>query len=420
MAGKGIGNLWVTVGANVTPAIKEIDKLNKKAMRSGQILDKYVGGGSSGKGTDQLKAKVKGLGDQYDKTGKKAKAATDGIKKSGDGAKKASVQVGQLQTSMYRLSQSFINLRYGNPLGVFAGLTQSATSLSRAFSGMAGVIGKVIKVVALGTAAVAAFGAAVVAAGAVFAKFGLKSAVEIEFLTTQYQGLLGSAQKAAEEVQFILEMGKESVVPTEGLLEANRLLLAYGVTADGTRRKMLEFFSVFGSATGLSAARLQDMAYALGQINTQGRANQIDMRQLANAGLNLAKVYEEIAFQQGISVAAARELSSEGKLYAEVVIPAVLSQTKNYEQGAEAARRTARGVLVNLQDIAKINIGRAFDGVLQKLKPLLLWAEQFVEAFDFTAVASGIGLALDGIKIGLQDVDISAENAALSASGPGS
>jgi hypothetical protein len=121
VAGKGIGNLWVTVGANVTPAIKEIDKLNKKAMRSGQILDKYVGGGRSGKGTDQLKAKVKGLGDQFEKTGKQGSKGAKGVKGVGDSAKKAKLPVSQLQGSMYRLSQSFINLRYGNPIGVIAG-----------------------------------------------------------------------------------------------------------------------------------------------------------------------------------------------------------------------------------------------------------------------------------------------------------
>ena len=186
--------------------MEAIDKLNKKAMRSGQILDKYVGGGNSGKGYDQLKTKLKGVGDQYDKTGKKAKAAGDKIKASGDGAKKATVPIGQLQGAMYRLSQSFINLRYGNPIGVIAGLTQAFTQLGRGVSGAAVALPAVatgIGVVAV--AAAAAAGAVALLAGA-FAKFGLKEAANLEMLRIQYEGLLDSASRGAAEVEYILNL----------------------------------------------------------------------------------------------------------------------------------------------------------------------------------------------------------------------
>ena len=188
MAGKGIGNLWVTVGADVKPAMEAIDKLNKKAMRSGQILDKYVGGGRSGQGYDQLKAKLKGVGDQYDKTGKKAKGAGDKIKASGDGAKKATVPIGQLQGAMYRLSQSFINLRYGNPIGVIAGLTQAFTQLGRGVSGAA--VALPVAATGIGIVAVAAAAAAGAVLAGAFAKFGLKEAANLEMLRIQYEGLL--------------------------------------------------------------------------------------------------------------------------------------------------------------------------------------------------------------------------------------
>ena len=412
MAGQGIGNLWVTVGANVTPAIKEIDKLNKKAMRSGQILDKYVGGNRTGKGTDQLKAKVKGLGDQFDKTSKKAKGSSDSFKKTGDSAKKASVPVGQLQGAMYRLSQSFINLRYGNPIGVFAGLTQSITQLKRGAGGALGVLGGMkFAIAGIGVAAVAVAGSVTLLAGA-FAKFGLTEAANLEMLRIQYEGLLNSASRGAAEVEYILNLGKESVVPTEGLLEANRLLLAYGVTADQTRQSLVKFFSDFGSATGLSTARLQDMAYALGQVEAQGRANAIDLRQLANAGLNLALVYEKVAEQQGISVQEAKALTSEGKMTASILIPAVVALGDNYEAAAEKARNSVQGILANLKDIAKINIATAFEGVLEQLKPILKWVEAFMESFDFGPIAQSISNFASYVSEAMQGISLDAGSTA--------
>ncbi len=395
MAGKGIGNLWVTVGADVKPAMKAIDQLNKKAMRSGQILDKAVGGNRTGRGTDQLNAKLKGLGNQYDKTSKQAKKSGEAIKKSGDGAKKASVPIGQLQGAMYRLSQSFINLRYGNPIGVFAGLTQAFTQLGRGVSGAAVALPAIATGIGAVVVVAAAAAAGVTLLAGAFAKFGLKEATNLEMLRIQYEGLLDSASRGAAEVEYILNLGKTSVVPTEGLLEANRLLLAYGVTVDETRQSLVKFFSDFGSATGLSSARLQDMAYALGQVEAQGRANAIDLRQLANAGLNLALVYEKVAEQQGISVQQAKALTSEGKMTSAILIPAVVALGDNYEAAAAKARDSVRGILANLKDIAKINVATAFEGLLTKLKPLLKWVEAFMESFDFQPIADAIGNVVD-------------------------
>ena len=50
---------------------------------------------------------------------------------------------------MYRLSQSFINLRYGNPIGVIAGLTQAFTQLGRGVSGAAVALPVVLRESAL-------------------------------------------------------------------------------------------------------------------------------------------------------------------------------------------------------------------------------------------------------------------------------
>lgn len=236
-------------------------------------------------------------------------------------------------------------------------------------------------------AAVPLVGIALTAVGVKIAQVGLEQATNLEMLKIQYEGLLGSAKKANAEVSRVLELGTRSIVPTEQLLDANRLLLAFGVTAEGTRSQLLEFISAFSSVTGASLTQVQNLSYALGQINAAGKANAIDLRQLANAGLSSQQIFKEIAKQQGISVAEAKKLSDEGKLYANVIIPAILAQTKNLSAAQDKARNSVYGIIVNLKDIANIKVGAAFEGLLQKLKPILKWVESFIKAFDFRIIA---------------------------------
>jgi len=404
MAANGsIGRLYVSVGANVKPALKALNQVQNTAAKTSDALNK-VGTGSNGAEKVAASSKkssksVKQLGDEASKTGQK-------LKRMGDQTKAVGKPIANLQAATYRLSQAFVNLRYGNPLGVFAGLSSAATSTGRAMGGMASKSKLVIGAMAGIAAAVAAVGIGLTVVGVKLAKFGLTEAANLETLRIQYEGLLGTAAAGAAEVEYILNLGKESVVPTEGLLEANRLLLAYGVTATETRQSLVKFFSDFGSATGLSAARLQDMAYALGQVEAQGKANQIDMRQLANAGLNLAIVYEKIAEQQGISAAAAKELTSEGKLTASILTPAIIALGDNYADAAEKARNSTKGILANLKDITQINAGIAFESLLNELKPLLIFAEKFIEAFDFRPIAKSFSNFIAYVQEGLGVVDV--------------
>ena len=403
-----IGRLFVAVDAKISPALTALKELDKQAIRTAQSM-RTIGGANGG--LDRTAVASKKAGDSAKQLGTAANKAAGDVKKLGSAAGGAGRPLNQLQTSMYRLSQSFINLRYGNPIGTVVGLTQSMGGMAGAARGASASIGVLGGGVAALVTAVVALGAGAVLAGGAIGKFGLQAASNLEMLRIQYEGLLGSAGRARAEVDYLLELGQQSIIPTEGLFEANRLLLAYGVTADGTRRQLVKFMSDFGSATGIPAARLQDMAYALGQIQAQGKANQIDMRQLANAGLNLEMVYARVAKQQKISVAEAKNLTEEGKLTAAILIPAITSLGGKYADAAEKARNSAQGILANIKDIAKVKVGLAFESLLTALKPVLKWVEDFVKAFNFEDVAKGFQSLLDSVKTAMGGITIGAEEA---------
>lgn len=268
-------------------------------------------------------------------------------------------------------------------------------------------------------AAVPLVGVALTAVGAKIAQFGLEQATNIEMLKIQYEGLLSgiegignAAAAASREVQSVLQLGTESIVPTEQLLDANRLLLAFGVENEAARRSLLEYISAFSSVTGASLTQVQNLSYALGQINAAGKANAIDLRQLANAGVSTSSIFAEIAKQQGISIDEAKKLSDEGKLYASVIMPAILARAGQLTAAQDKARDSAYGILVNLKDIAKINAGQAFESLLGALKPVLRWVESFIKAFDFKAVARAWFNVVGYFKEGFKTIGADAGNTA--------
>ena len=379
MAGGSVGRIWVTADVNMKQFEAKLKRMEDLSRETSSRIDRTVGGGGGSSSASASGA-----------------AAADALNKTGAAASRALRPTTALNYSMLRLSQAFVNLRYNNPLGVIAGLGQAASSAMRGISGLTGgmkgggAAGMLLSgaLTAVSAAAVAAGVAVLGTAAAVgmMAKNGLDAAADMEMLKIQYEGMLGSAKEAQAEVNFLMELGSESVVPTETILEANRQLLAFGITATDLRRNLVTFMSDYGSAAGLTTGQVQNLGYVIGQINAQGKALTQDIRQLANASIGIDKLAASI----GVSTAEFQKMVSEGKATADVILPAILKIGEGSKDAAEKARNSARGILNNLKDITRVNMAKAFEDLLEKIKPVLRWVETFVSAFDFSFIAKSI------------------------------
>ena len=286
----------------------------------------------------------------------------------------------------------------GNPAYAMANFAQAGIKLTGVLSGVtAGTVAMGAAVAAL-PVTLAATAAGITFLGVKIAELGVAQASNQEMLGIQFEGLLGSATKAQQEVDYLLQMSTESLVPTEQLMDADRLLLAFGARHQGLRHDMLEFISAFASVTGASQMQVSNLAYSMGQIISIGKVTAQDMRQLGNAGISQARIFKEVAKQQGISRAEAQKWLSEGKLTAAVVIPAILAQTEKLDEAQKKARDSAAGILANIKDIANVKMGQAFGGLLQSLQPVLKWVEEFIEAFDFEYIAKSFDLVVGYFK----------------------
>jgi len=286
----------------------------------------------------------------------------------------------------------------GNPAYAMANFAQAGIKLTGVLSGVtAGTVAMGVAWAAL-PVTLAAAAAGITFLGVKIAELGVAQASNQEMLGIQFEGLLGSATKAQQEVDYLLQMSTESLVPTQQLMDADRLLLAFGARHQGLRHDMLEFISAFASVTGASQMQVSNLAYSMGQIISIGKVTAQDMRQLGNAGISQARIFKEVAKQQGISRAEAQKWLAEGKLTAAVVIPAILAQTEKLDEAQKKARDSAAGILANIKDIANVKMGQAFGGLLQSLQPVLKWVEEFIEAFDFEYIAKSFQLVVGYFK----------------------
>lgn len=264
--------------------------------------------------------------------------------------------------------------------------------------------GAAIGVAAIGVAAVAA-GIGVGILAKKIADIGFQGAADLQMLQIQFEGLLGSAQRAKAETDFLIALGKESIIPTQALFDADRQLLAFGVTADNTRRGLVQFASDFGTATGKSAEQIYYLNLALGQVAAIGKANTIDLRQLANVGVSTAAVYEIIGEKIGKSAQFVAENVSEGIVSAPMLFAALQEYGKRFEETADKARLSTKGLLSNIKDQIQFGFGQAFLGANDIVSKSLERVMELVKKINFKAIGDAFAASLVFIKDAFAGID---------------
>jgi hypothetical protein len=296
----------------------------------------------------------------------------------------------------------------GNSAYGVANAAQGVVKLTGAFTGMgAAAAGAAVGVGAVGIAATAV-GAIMVAVGAKITTFGVQQAANFEMLQIQLTGLLGSAEAGKQEMDFLLNLGKDSIVPTQSLIQADRLMLAFGVTVNRTRRDLVQFMSDFGTATGANEQQVYFLSLALGQVASFGKANSVDMRQLANAGINTMAVYKIIGDEIGMSAKKVAQGVSEGIITSERLFAALDKYGEQFEETAEMARNSTQGLWSNIKDVIVTEMGLAFTSINGMVSRFLKYVMQAVEAINFQNIADSVEISVRTIakSFGQLNVDI--------------
>ncbi len=249
--------------------------------------------------------------------------------------------------------------------------TVSRGHLDGLSSGLENMVGK-LKMLAVG--AVAAFGAAGIAA----AGFGIKTAAENESAAVSFELLLGNAQKAKAFLGELQKFAAATPFEMPDLRTAASRLLAVGVNS----KDVIPIMTRLGDATagmGTGADGIERAVRALQQMQQAGKVNLEDINQLTDAGI---PALDALAAKLGKTVSQVREDISAGKIKPEVMFQAI-------EQGAGASFKrldgmmakqsmTLSGLWSTFKDNASQALADAFQPAVPGLKKLLDFASQAI------------------------------------------
>ena len=213
--------------------------------------------------------------------------------------------------------------------------------------------------------------APLVALGAV----GINYNAQMEQYRTMFTTLTGSAEEADRIISQLQEDAQKSPFDSASLISANQYLISAGVEADEARQTILNLGNAV-AATGGGSAELERMAQNLQQIKNVGKASSQDIKQFANAGIN---IYGLLAEATGKNVEEVKDMDVSYELLSEALAKASEEGGKYY--GAmEAQGQTLNGSLSATKESIQMLLGEITAAampiivqVLNKVREVIKW-----------------------------------------------
>lgn len=182
---------------------------------------------------------------------------------------------------------------------------------------------------------------------------GVKYNAEIEQYQTSFEVMTGSADKAAETMDKLVDLGAKTPFETSDLANATQLLMNYGFTADDAVEKM----TMLGDIAQGSVDKMQRIAMAYGQMSSAGKVQLEDVKQMIEAGFN---PLQEISESTGESMASLYQRISDGALSVDEITASMERSTAaggRYFQSMEKQSKTLSGQFSTLKDNASQALG---------------------------------------------------------------
>lgn len=223
-------------------------------------------------------------------------------------------------------------------------------------------------------------------------KTGLDAAMTIEGLTTDFEVMSGSAEKANNLLGEIAAFAKKTPFDKIGLSDAAKTLMAFGIESE----KVLPTLKMLGDVSLGDQNKLNGLALVFGQIQSTGKLMGQDLLQLINQGFN---PLTEISKKTGISVSDLKDAMAKGAISADMVTEAFKSATSAgglFYNGLEKRSETLAGKISTLKD----NFVTALQNMAEAFLPLLKAGTDMLVAFDWSPIVGmvqAVGSALSGI-----------------------
>ena len=230
---------------------------------------------------------------------------------------------------------------------------------------------------------------------------GVTYNAQMEQLQVLFTTLTGSAEEADRVIKNIQADASRSPFDTETLIKANQYLMSAGIEADDARQTILNLGNAI-AATGGGSAELERMAANLQQIKNVGKASSQDIKQFANAGIN---IYGLLADAMGVSVEKVKDMDVSYEVLADALAKASEEGGK-YFGAMESQSDTMTGSISKLKDSIKVLLGEITKAAMPVIKKVIAAIQKVVDWFSalddsqketilkIAAVVAAIGPAL--------------------------
>lgn len=197
----------------------------------------------------------------------------------------------------------------------------------------------------------------------------LKSAAQLETMSTAFVGILGNAEAAKDMVMQLNDFTAKTPFQLEQVAGSARQLLAAGVAVENINDN-LQFLGNIASSAKIP---LSDMSAIFSKLKNKGRAQAEELNQMAERGIPILQTLSE---QLGVSKQSIMDLGSQGKLTSDIVEKALRSMT---EEGGFAFKaminqsKTFTGLVSTLKDNLGLTAASIGDLFLPQAKEFASW-----------------------------------------------
>ena len=170
---------------------------------------------------------------------------------------------------------------------------------------------------------------------------------KIEALEVSFSTLLGSQTQANALLQEIRDYGTVTPYDTEGLAQAARLMLSYGMATN----KVIPTLRMLGDISMGDKEKLQSLTLAFSQMSASGRVCKEDLNQMVDAGFNPLQIISE---ETGESIGELTDEVSKGAISVQDIEQAFISATS---EGGKF-----HNMALNMSDTLSGKIAKMSDG----------------------------------------------------------
>lgn len=219
----------------------------------------------------------------------------------------------------------------------------------------------------------------------------------MEYYTTSFTVMTGSADKASETVKKLADIGATTPFDMPQLADATSLLMNFGFNADDAVGSMM----MLGDISQGNADKLNSITRAYGKMSSAQKVSLEDINMMIDAGFN---PLQEISEHTGESMQSLYDRISKGKMSVDEITESMKRSTSEggkYFKSMDAQSQTLDGRLSTLSDTINSKLSEALQPILKKASDE--WIPNITNAIDNMDIDSVVSV-IDDIISGVGDL----------------